>query len=611
MSSGFFACQVCAARATSLNAYSTLGSVCQTLKLPVFNVLRAIRAMQSTRLRWKSGGCMLRQSLAHPRWIEGGSPGFQCQAIGIHRSTLYNPLAHRRSRHELTHLTPASLTSTAAVCTAPPDSVEVEYESVIGIEAHVQLLTRTKAFCNCASSYGEEPNTSICPICMGHPGTLPVPNQEAVKLAIRAGFALGCHIAQCSKFDRKQYFYADLPKGYQISQFDEPICTGGQVLVDMSDGTTKRFGITRAHLEEDSGKTVYGGSDRLAGSDYALCDFNRAGVPLLEIVSEPDMRSGRDAYMYGDELRRVLRFCGVSDGNMAEGSMRCDVNISVRPKGQAQFGTKVEIKNMNSFSNMQKAIDYEYERQVALLRAGREAEVVQETRLWDEFKLVTYSMRRKEGNVDYRYFPEPDLPPLVVSDELLREVQASMPELPAARRRRYSQLGLPMADVLQLAEEPVIARMFDGVLATGVAPKLAANWIVGDIQAYCKEKKCSMDALQLTPAALAEMIQLIDTGVISGRIAKEILPDLLQGKGNAGVRAYVEGRGMLMITDQAVVAAMVDKVLSASPKQLAEYRAGKVKLMAFFEGQLMKESRGRVDPRVMKAVLVDKLSAPA
>ncbi|KAL6745832.1 GatB/GatE catalytic domain-containing protein [Haematococcus lacustris] len=611
MSSGFFACQVCAARATSLNAYSTLGSVCQTLKLPVFNVLRAIRAMQSTQLRWKSGGCMLRQSLAHPRWIEGGSPGFQCQAIGIHRSTLYNPLAHRRSRHELTHLTPASLTSTAAVCTAPPDSVEVEYESVIGIEAHVQLLTRTKAFCNCASSYGEEPNTSICPICMGHPGTLPVPNQEAVKLAIRAGFALGCHIAQCSKFDRKQYFYADLPKGYQISQFDEPICTGGQVLVDMSDGTTKRFGITRAHLEEDSGKTVYGGSDRLAGSDYALCDFNRAGVPLLEIVSEPDMRSGRDAYMYGDELRRVLRFCGVSDGNMAEGSMRCDVNISVRPKGQAQFGTKVEIKNMNSFSNMQKAIDYEYERQVALLRAGREAEVVQETRLWDEFKLVTYSMRRKEGNVDYRYFPEPDLPPLVVSDELLREVQASMPELPAARRRRYSLLGLPMADVLQLAEEPVIARMFDGVLATGVAPKLAANWIVGDIQAYCKEKKCSMDALQLTPAALAEMIQLIDTGVISGRIAKEILPDLLQGKGNAGVRAYVEGRGMLMITDQAVVAAMVDKVLSASPKQLAEYRAGKVKLMAFFEGQLMKESRGRVDPRVMKAVLVDKLSAPA
>ncbi|KAJ9507005.1 hypothetical protein QJQ45_020243, partial [Haematococcus lacustris] len=440
-------------------APSTLGSVCQTLKLPVFNVLRAIRAMQSTRLRWKSGGCMLRQSLAHPRWIEGGSPGFQCQAIGIHRSTLYSPLAHRRSRHELTHLTPASLTSTAAVCTAPPDSVEVgtaclpqvEYESVIGIEAHVQLLTRTKAFCNCASSYGEEPNTSICPICMGHPGTLPVPNQEAVKLAIRAGFALGCHIAQCSKFDRKQYFYADLPKGYQISQFDEPICTGGQVLVDMSDGTTKRFGITRAHLEEDSGKTVYGGSDRLAGSDYALCDFNRAGVPLLEIVSEPDMRSGRDAYMYGDELRRVLRFCGVSDGNMAEGSMRCDVNISVRPKGQAQFGTKVEIKNMNSFSNMQKAIDYEYERQVALLRAGREAEVVQETRLWDEFKLVTY-------------FPEPDLPPLVVSDELLREVQASMPELPAARRRRYSLLGLPMADVLQLAEEPVIARMFDGVL---------------------------------------------------------------------------------------------------------------------------------------------------
>jgi len=478
---------------------------------------------------------------------------------------------------------------------------------VIGIETHVQLLTRTKAFCNCKNEFGAEPNTHVCPVCLGHPGSLPVMNAEAVALGVRAGLALGSAVARRSKFDRKQYFYADLPKGYQISQYDEPLCSGGAVVVDLPDGTTKTFGVTRAHLEEDAGKSVYGGADRMAGSEYSLVDFNRAGVPLLEIVSEPHMRSGKDAYAYGDELRRILRFTGVSDGNMAEGSMRCDVNVSVRPKGQEQFGTKVEIKNMNSFSNMQKAIEFEIERQVALIRAGRGGEVVQETRLWDEFKLVTYSMRKKEGLADYRYFPEPDLPPLVLSEEYVSGVQAAMPELPAARRARYQALGLPIKDVLQLVEEPVTAAFFDAVLATGVAPKAAANWIVGDMQAYCKENKCGMDALKITPGALAEMIGLIEKGVISGKIVKELLPDLMTGAGNAGVKAFVESRGMLMISDEGAIGAMVDEVLAANPKQLEEYRGGKTKLQGFFEGQLMKVSKGRADPRLMKEVLMKKL----
>jgi len=489
---------------------------------------------------------------------------------------------------------------------------EVEFEAVIGIETHVQLLTNTKAFCSCPSAFGDEPNTNVCPICLGHPGTLPVPNKAAVKLALRAGLALGSTIARRSKFDRKQYFYADMPKGYQISQYDEPICTGGQVVVDLPNGSTQCFGVTRAHLEEDSGKTVYGGADSLAGSDYSLVDFNRAGVPLLEIVSEPDMRTGRDAYMYCDELRRILRFTGVGECNMAEGSMRCDVNVSVRPKGVAKFGTKVEVKNMNSFSGMQKAIDFEIERQVGLIKEGKAAEVVQETRMWDEFKQATFSMRKKEGLADYRYFPEPDLPPLVVDNAMMSEVEDSMPELPAARRARYASLGLPLADVLQLADEPKTAAMFDAVLATGVAPKQATNWIVGDIQAYCKENKRTMDSLLITPAVLAEMIALIEQGVISGRIAKDILPELLEGAANqGGTKAYVEGKGMLMISDDATIGAMVDQVLAASPKQLAEFRSGKVKLMAFFEGQLMKESKGRADPRKMKETLVARLAAPA
>lgn len=482
----------------------------------------------------------------------------------------------------------------------------MEYEAVIGIECHVQLLTQTKAFCGCPSEFGQEPNSNVCPVCLGHPGTLPVLNQEMVTLAVRAGLALGSDIARESKFDRKQYFYPDLPKGYQISQYDEPICSGGKLEVEV-DGQMKSFGIIRAHLEEDAGKIVYAGADRLSGADYGLVDYNRAGVPLLEIVSAPDMRSGRDAAAYGEELRRVLRTCGVTDGNMAEGSMRVDVNVSVRPRGSPTFGTRVEIKNMNSFSNMQKAIDFEIDRQVALNRAGRTEEIVQETRLWDEIKLVTTTMRKKEGLADYRYFPEPDLPPLSVTDEFIEQVKAAMPELPAAKRARYLSLGLTRGDVAVLADDTATAQLFDAVLALGAPVRQAANWIQGDIMAYCKEKKITMDGLAISPVALAEMIALIEDATISGKIAKDVLPDLLEGKGNKGVKKYIESRGLLMISDTAAVEAMVDRVLAANDKQLQEYRGGKTKLQGFFEGQVMKESKGRVNPGLMKEVLLRKL----
>lgn len=505
--------------------------------------------------------------------------------------------------------------SAAAAVQAPTGGAarapsEVEYEAVIGIETHVQLLTRTKAFCSCPNQYGGEPNAHICPVCMGHPGTLPVLNSEAVKLAVKAGLALNCDVARRSKFDRKQYFYADLPKGYQISQYDVPICSGGHLSIDTPDGP-KRFGITRAHLEEDAGKSVHGGADSLAGSSHTLVDFNRAGVPLLEIVSEPDMRSGRDAALYGAELRRVMRFLGISDGNMAEGSMRCDVNVSVRPKGQSEFGTKVEVKNMNSFSNMQKAIEFEIERQVSLLRAGRGSEVVQETRLWDEGRQETTSMRKKEGLADYRYFPEPDLPDLHLSDTLMEEARATMAELPVEKRNRYLALGLPLADVLILADELGTAQFFDAALTAGAPPKAAANWVMGDIMAACKEAKIGMEQLQMTPQALSEMISLIDEGVISGKIAKDALPRLLAGDGNGGVRAFFESQGLVQISDVSAVEAMVESVLAANPKQLADYVGGKTKLAGYFTGQVMKESQGRVNPGLMQQVLQKKLQEAA
>lgn len=528
------------------------------------------------------------------------------------RHSISRGLAHKRQlvshanqqkrchRHQITaaSVTEKSTTSTDRMAA---------YEAVIGIECHIQLSTKTKAFCRCKNEYGAPPNTHVCPVCLGHPGTLPVLNEEVLRKAVLAGLALDCNIASRSNFDRKQYFYPDLPKGYQVTQSETPIAAGGSIEIALPDGKLKRIGITRAHLEEDAGKLTHSGADQISGSDYSLVDYNRAGVPLLEVVTEPDMRSGVEAAAYGSELRRIVTFLAISNGNMQDGSMRCDVNVSVRPKEQARFGRRVEIKNMNSFSAMQRAIEFEINRQVGLVEQGLEAEIVQETRLFDEGKQITYPMRTKEGLADYRYFPEPDLPAVNITDAFLQQVKEDMEELPEHIRQRFRDLKLPAADVLVLADELAVARYFDHTLAAGASPKAAANWIMGDITAFCKESKTKMDAIKLSPATLAEMTQLIEDGTISGKIGKQILPHLLQGAADGGVKEYVESQGLAQISDTSQIGEMLDKIIEAHPKELEQFRSGKTKIKGYFSGLAMKESKGRMNPGVMDTMLAEKL----
>ncbi|MFZ4641372.1 MAG: Asp-tRNA(Asn)/Glu-tRNA(Gln) amidotransferase subunit GatB [Nodosilinea sp.] len=492
--------------------------------------------------------------------------------------------------------------------TAAP--VKTDYEAIIGLETHCQLCTETKIFSPASTAFGADPNTHIDPIVLGMPGVLPVLNQKVLEYAVKAGLALNCQIAPYSKFDRKQYFYPDLPKNYQISQYDLPIAEHGWLEIELVDKKTKvasrkRIGITRLHMEEDAGKLVHAGSDRLAGSTYSLVDYNRAGVPLIEIVSEPDLRSGQEAAEYAQELRRIVRYLGISDGNMQEGSLRCDVNISVRPVGQSVFGTKVEIKNMNSFNAIQRAIDYEISRQIKAIQAGER--IVQETRLWDEGNQCTKSMRSKEGSSDYRYFPEPDLPPIVVSVDQRQTWQAELPELPAQKRHRYEEeLGLSAYDARVLSDEPSIATYFEATVATGADCKLAANWITQDIAAYLNTEKQAIADLPLTPTGLAELVQLIDAGTISNKIGKDLLPELLTQGGSP--RALVAERGLSQISDPAQIEALIEEVLAAHPEELAAYRGGKTKLQGFFVGQLMKRSGGRVDPKLSNQLLIKNLN---
>lgn len=490
----------------------------------------------------------------------------------------------------------------------PATPVKTKYEAIIGLETHCQLSTETKIFSSSSTQFGSDPNTNIDPVCLGLPGTLPVLNQKVLEYAVKAGLALNCQIAPYSKFDRKQYFYPDLPKNYQISQYDLPIAEHGWLEIELVDADgnpiRKRIGITRLHMEEDAGKLVHGGSDRLSGSTYSLVDYNRAGVPLVEIVSEPDMRSGQEAAEYAQELRRIVRYLGVSDGNMQEGSLRCDVNISVRPVGSDKFGTKVEIKNMNSFSAIQKAIDYEIERQVAAVEAGER--IIQETRLWDEASQRTISMRTKEGSSDYRYFPEPDLGPIEVSPEQLAIWKAELPELPAQKRRRYeTELGLSPYDARVLTDDRAIAEYFEATVAAGASPKPAANWIMGDISAYLNTEKLSIRELKLQPESLAEMIKLIEANTISNKIGKDILPQLLAEGGSA--KALVEKKGLVQISDPKVIADAIDTVLAANPGELEKYRSGKKNLLGFFVGQVMKATGGKADPKLTNQLLQKKL----
>ncbi|KAH0934602.1 hypothetical protein HID58_011719 [Brassica napus] len=465
------------------------------------------------------------------------------------------------------------------------DEILKDYEAVIGIETHVQLSTSTKAFCSCPNSYGSHPNTSICPVCMGLPGALPVLSSKVVDFGVRLGLALNCSLSLKSKFDRKQYFYPDLPKGYQISQFDVPIASGGYVDVDIPlefGGGHRRFGITRVHMEEDAGKLLHSDagdySQAMIVSKLDLVDLNRAGVPLLEIVSEPDMRSGVEAAEYGSEMQRIVRYLGVSNGNMQEGSLRCDVNISIRPIGQPEFGTKVEIKNLNAFSAMSRAIDYEITRQALLYNQGQADKIVTETRLWDEGAQKTVTMRKKEGLADYRYFPEPDLPEVILTQEYVDSIRASLPELPEAKRRRYEAMGLGIQDVLFLANDVSVAEYFDEVIGKGADVKSAANWLMSDIAAYLKNEELSISDI------LFEL--LAKGGTVQGMIKEKDL-----------------------ITDPVEIEKMIMKVISESPKQLEQYRSGKTKLQGFFAGQVMKMSKGKANPALLNKILLEKLNA--
>ena len=469
-----------------------------------------------------------------------------------------------------------------------------KYEVVIGLEVHAQLKTKSKIFAPDKNEFGQEPNSLTSPITLGMPGVLPVLNKECVNMGILTGLALNCEIPSRCKFDRKQYFYPDLPKGYQISQYDEPICVNGHL-----DINGKRIGITRAHLEEDAGKLVHAGANGLAGSTYSLVDLNRAGTPLLEIVSEPDMRSSEEAKNYMEELRNIVRYIGVCDGNLEEGSMRCDANISIMPKGSKEFGTRAEIKNVNSFAALQRAIEYEIERQIEIVEEG--GQVVQETRLWDDNARETRSMRGKEDAHDYRYFPEPDLMPLEISREWVEKIKSEMPELPSQKRARYQEIGLSEYDASVIVEQMGLALFFDKVLELGANPKTAVNFIMGEIAAFLKEDHIEITDTKLTPENLAELIALIEKGTISNNIGKQIIIEMLKDGTKASV--IVEKKGLSQISDEEAIKELVQKVVDAHPNEVEAYKNGKTNLLGFFVGQIMKETKGRANPKTVNQLL--------
>ena len=484
------------------------------------------------------------------------------------------------------------------------------WEAVIGLETHVQLNTKSKIFTSASTVFGDDPNTHIDPVVCGLPGTLPVLNEKVLEFAVKTSLALNLNVAEHCKFDRKQYFYPDLPKNYQISQFDEPLAQDGWLDIEIAEKNkepyTKRIGIERLHMEEDAGKLVHSGSDRLDGSKYSLVDYNRAGIALVEIVSKPDIRTGKEASEYASEIRRTVRYLGVSDGNMQEGSLRCDVNISVRKGSSSPFGTKVEIKNMNSFSAIQKACEYEIKRQIEVYEKG--GTIYQETRLWDENKQITKSMRLKEGSSDYRYFPDPDLGPIEISKDQRKVWLDELPELPSEKRKKYvDQLGLSSYDARVISDEIYMANFFESTVKNGADPKLASNWITSEIVGYLKSNKMSFNELELTPKNLAEMIYLISNKTISGKIAKEILPELI--KKNISPKLIIEERGLGMISDASSVMPLIEIILAENPEEVIAFKNGKTKLLGFFVGQLMKKTSGKVDPRLANKLLAEKLNS--
>jgi aspartyl-tRNA(Asn)/glutamyl-tRNA(Gln) amidotransferase subunit B len=476
----------------------------------------------------------------------------------------------------------------------------MKWEPVIGLELHAQLSTRSKIFSGAPTAYGAEPNTQACAIDLGLPGVLPVLNAEVVRMAVMFGLAIDARIAERSVFARKNYFYPDLPKGYQISQYELPIVSDGHVEIDLEDGRSKRIGIIRAHLEEDAGKSLHESFQGMTG-----IDLNRAGTPLLEIVSQPEMHSAREAVAYMRKIHSIVRYLGICDGNMQQGSFRCDANVSVRPEGHQAFGVRTELKNLNSFRFVERAIDYEIERQIDMLEDG--GTVVQETRLYDPDAHETRLMRSKEEAEDYRYFPDPDLLPLVLTRTYVDEARTTLPELPDAKKHRFMQAyGLNAYDASVLTSSRALADFYEATVdAAGGEAKMSANWIMGDLTGALNKTGVEIDESPVSPEMLGRMVRRIQDATISGKIAKEVFEAMWRGEGDAD--AIIEARGLRQVTDASAIGRMVDEAIARHPEQVAQYRAGKDKLLGFFVGQIMKASRGKANPQQVNALLKDKL----
>jgi aspartyl-tRNA(Asn)/glutamyl-tRNA(Gln) amidotransferase subunit B len=477
----------------------------------------------------------------------------------------------------------------------------MKYETVIGLEVHVQIKTKTKIFCSCSTEFGSPPNENTCPICLGMPGVLPVLNKRFLESSMRACLATHCTIEPMNRFARKNYFYPDLPKGYQISQFELPLGTNGYININV-DGTKKRIGLTRIHMEEDAGKLIHGENSGRPGKSYV--DFNRTGVPLCEVVSEPDMRSAEEARAYLNELKSILEYTGVSDCNMEEGSLRCDANVSIRPVGQKEFGTRAELKNLNSFKFIQKAIEYEVDRQTKLLDQGDT--VKQETRLYDADRNETFPMRSKEEAHDYRYFPDPDLVPIMIDEAWVEELRKTIPELPEQKRERFvKSYKIPEYDAGVLISSKPLADYFEQCTALFPQPKTISNWMMGDLLRELKKDGRNIVDCPVSPSALVDLLKLIESGTISGNIAKGIFEEMYQTQKSAG--SIVEEKGLKQITDSSAIEKIVAEVLQANPSQVEEFKGGKEKVLGFLVGQVMKASKGKANPAMVNKLLKKKM----
>lgn len=477
----------------------------------------------------------------------------------------------------------------------------MEFEPIIGLEVHVQLNTKSKIFCACSTRFGNEPNTNVCPVCLGLPGVLPVLNREVLHKTVLAGLALGCEISSYSKFDRKQYFYPDLPKNYQISQYDAPLCKKGSVEIRTS-SMRKKISITRIHMEEDAGKLIH---EQTPGRQQSLVDFNRTGVPLVEIVSEPEISSPEEAVSYLTLIKSRLRYADVSDCNMEEGSLRCDANISMRPKGQKELGIKVEVKNMNSFKAVEKALKYEIKRQTGALEKNER--IVQETRLWDSEKEITVSMRSKEEAHDYRYFPEPDLVPVMLDRKVIEEASKTLPELPDKKAERYvKEYGLPETTAEVLTQEQAIAGFFEACLQCHENSRSLANWIMSELLQYLNRKGLSLkDLKNLKPGNFARLVQMVDSGAVTGKVAKEIVIEVMEK--DADPAGLIEQRGLSQVSDEPAIEKVVDEVLQENPDAVKKFKSGKEGITGFLVGQVMKKTLGKANPQIVNRLLEKKL----